>query len=271
MALKTFKRYENKYLLGEEQYHAVRALLPQYMRADTYNQDSEFYSIYNIYYDTPQNDIIRNSLSKPYFKEKLRLRSYFIPTSQDDKVYLELKKKIGGIVSKRRAKMTLGQATRFVELGIVPTTKDTLNSQVVDEIAVFLNSHIVAPSTFIGYDRRAFFGLADKEFRLTFDNNIMTRRNNVALEDGAFGTPLLQNAQYLMEVKISGAIPLWLAHVFSKQKIYSTSFSKYGTEYKKYCAVYGFIPNLVTPSYPYSVIVQSEFAPYQIEGSRSYA
>lgn len=271
MSLKTFKRYENKYLLSEEQYHAVIASLPQYMRADTYNEDSEFYSIYNIYYDTAQNDIIRNSLSKPYYKEKLRLRSYSIPTSQQDKVYMELKKKIGGIVSKRRATMSLLEATRFVEEGVIPHKNGALNSQVINEIAVFLSSHNVAPTTFISYDRRAYFGATDKEFRLTFDNNIRTRRNHVALEDGAFGVPLLSNAEYLMEVKISGAIPIWLARIFSEQKIFSTSFSKYGTEYKKYCALYDSNPNLTLPAMEYSVLTQPKYNGFQIEGGRSYA
>lgn len=37
--------------------------------------------------------MIRNSIEKPIYKEKLRLRSYGTP-SADDKVFIELKKNI---------------------------------------------------------------------------------------------------------------------------------------------------------------------------------
>lgn len=233
MTIKTFKRYENKYLLSEEQYRAVMAQLPRYMNADEHST-SGGYSIYNVYYDTEHDDIIRYSLSKPYYKEKLRLRSYQIPERPTDKVFVELKKKIGGVVSKRRATMTLEEAKALIENSEKPASKSYLNAQVVEEIMRFLESHEVTPKVFISYDRQAFFGKEDDEFRVTFDRNIQTRRSNVALEKGCFGKQLLEDGRVLMEVKISGAIPLWLAQVLADEKVYSTSFSKYGTEYKQY-------------------------------------
>ena len=36
-----------------------------------------------------------------------------------------------------------------------------------------------------------------------------------------------------MEVKILNAMPLWMAEIFDKLKIYPSSFSKYGTAYTK--------------------------------------
>lgn len=54
------------------------------------------------------------------------------------------------------------------------------------------------------------------------------------LEHGSYGNKLLPDGQYLMEVKISGAVPLWFAKIISGLNIYPVSFSKYGTEYKQY-------------------------------------
>lgn len=236
MTTKTFKRFENKYLLTREQYKAIMQYIPQYMCADEYNQNGGCYTIHNIYYDTEKNDIIRNSLEKPYYKEKLRLRSYQVPASSKEIVFMELKKKIGGVVSKRRASMTLAEGIRFVRTGSRPNVIGYTNHLVVEEIAQFLNTHEVVPKTVICYKRMAFFGMEDKEFRVTFDHDIRTRRSQISLEAGSFGEQLLEDETYLMEVKIIGAIPLWLARILTEEKVYSTGFSKYGTEYKKYCA-----------------------------------
>ena len=73
-----------------------------------------------------------------------------------------------------------------------------------------------------------------EKLRVTFDTNITTRRKDVRLEDGSFGEQLLPADTCLMEIKVSGAVPMWFAKIISGLNIYPASFSKYGTEYKKY-------------------------------------
>ena len=235
MAIKSFKRYEKKYLINQEQYNELLIKLTEYMNPDEHCKSGENYSIYNIYYDTKDNIVISHSISKPTYKEKLRLRSYYIPKSTTDKVFLELKKKINGIVNKRRVVLTLEEAKRFVELGEKPIPKDAISEQVINEIAYYLSNNKVYPTVYISYSRKAFFGKDDRDFRLTFDSKIITRRNSLSLEYGSFGSELLEKNQYLMEVKILGAIPIWLASILSELSIYNTHFSKYGNEYMRYC------------------------------------
>lgn len=234
MAIKSFKRYEKKYLLSTEQYDMLMPGLLKYMDADEHCRSGKNYSIYNIYYDTIQSDVIRHSISKPYYKEKLRLRSYQIPAGLNDKVFLELKKKIGGIVNKRRAVLTLGEAYEFLEEGRRPSCRDYLSCQVLDEIQYYLCKKQVKPSVYIGYSRKAFFGKDNRDFRLTLDSKILTRRYNLSLESGNYGKDILQQGQYLMEVKILGAMPLWFTSLLSGLSLYSTNFSKYGNEYMRY-------------------------------------
>ncbi len=173
MAITAFKRTEMKFMLTQAQLDALMPKLMQHMNPDAYCQHGKDYKIYNIYYDTRDNNIIRQSLSKPYYKEKLRLRSYKIPTSPDDEVFLELKKKIGGTVSKRRAVLPLQAAYDLIEFGKRPVTTDYMSKQVIDEIAYFLSRNKVNPATYISYQRMAFFGKEDKDFRITFDHNIL--------------------------------------------------------------------------------------------------
>lgn len=233
MAITSFKRYEKKFLLEEAQYKAILPVLMQYMRLDDYCQQGQEYSIYNIYFDSDDASVIRHSLSKPYYKEKLRLRTYSIPSSSNSKVFLELKKKIGGMVSKRRAVLTLGEAYQFLAARTRPANLDYMNKQVLNEIDYYLMHHTVKPACYISYDRTALFGREDNDFRITFDHNIITRREELRLEQGRFGEALLEPGKYLMEIKVLGAFPVWLSRLLSENQVYNTSFSKYGKEYTK--------------------------------------
>lgn len=235
MAIKAFKRFEKKFIITKEQYDRLLPILSDYMNLDKYCKLGENYNIYNIYYDTLNNDVIRHSISKPYYKEKLRLRSYDIPTSLNDKVFLELKKKINGIVNKRRVVMTLGEVYEFLENGKKPCFDDYENKQVIKEIEYYLSKNKVYPNVYIGYSRKAFFGKEDKEFRITFDSQITARRDDLYLSSGFFGHDILGENKYLMEVKFLGAIPVWFTKILSDLEIYNTHYSKYGNEYMMYC------------------------------------
>lgn len=234
MTIKTFKRYEIKYFVTPEQFNSLRSELEKYMVLDKFCRRTGSYMIYNVYLDTENDDIIRRSLAKPYYKEKLRVRSYGIPTSGEDDVFLELKKKIGGIVTKRRAVMTLSQATHFLENGLTPEMDNYKDRQVLAEIADFLSRNPAKPKVFISYERTAFFAKDNPELRVSFDENILSRRENVHLASGDFGVDLLTDDRILMEIKCEGHIPLWLCRLLSEMKVYKTTFSKYGTEYKNY-------------------------------------
>ena len=195
MAIKSFKRYEKKYLLTGEQYEKLIPRLLEYMKMDDHCVNNS-YSIYNIYYDTDDNSVIRHSISKPYYKEKLRLRSYKSPQSPSDKVFLELKKKINKIVNKRRAIITLEEAYNFLEFGERPKCTDFITEQVINEIEYYLSHTKVNPTIYIGYNRIAFFGKEDKDFRLTIDSKIITRREDLFLESGCHGTDILKPNGY---------------------------------------------------------------------------
>ena len=97
-----------------------------------------------------------------------------------------------------------------------------------------MNYYKLQPRVFISYDRLAFFEKNNSDFRLTIDTNIQTRREDLRLDSPAYGDQLLPEGKWLMEAKAFKSFPLWFVHFFSERKIFSTSFSKYGTEYKNY-------------------------------------
>ncbi|MDD3660590.1 MAG: polyphosphate polymerase domain-containing protein [Lachnospiraceae bacterium] len=224
MSQEIFKRYEKKYLLNETQYETFRERLSHYMKEDRYGN----YTIGNIYYDTRQYDLIRNSIDKPLYKEKFRIRSYGVPSGQD-KVFLEIKKKFDGIVYKRRSEVPYCELIDVMDGGL-PKEK----TQIMNEISWFFQIHHPEPKVYIAYDRLALYGMEDPELRVTFDTNIRWRKDKLDLSAGDYGDEILRPNQILMEIKIPGTIPLWMSEALTEAEIYPTSFSKYGTCYQKY-------------------------------------
>jgi hypothetical protein len=230
--IEVFNRYEKKFLIDTETYQSIKDKLLNYMEFDAHNRNKEFYTISNIYYDTDDNHLIRNSLSKPKYKEKLRLRAYGIP-DDNGKVCLEIKKKVCGLVNKRRTVLRLNEAYEFVDTGVKPEIKEYMNRQVINEIEYFLKIYDLEPKLYLAYDRIGLFGKENPDLRITFDANIRTRRDDLRLESGDYGEQLLENGQWLMEVKAEKSVPIWLTKMLSDYKIYSTSFSKYGKVHQK--------------------------------------
>lgn len=238
MAIEVFNRYEKKYHIGDACYHELRERLSDYMEADAYSREGEFYTICNVYYDTPNNDLIRNSIEKPVYKEKLRLRSYGT-VAMEDKVFLEIKKKYKGMVNKRRTVLRLSEACQLVSGGEMPVYQSYMNAQVLREIQYMLHrmDMELRPALFLAYERVAMFGKEDKELRITFDRNITTRRYDVGLHYGIYGERLLPEDEWIMEIKVSQTMPLWLTRLLSECRVYPVSFSKYGTEYQYYLSL----------------------------------
>ncbi len=232
MAIEVFNRYEHKYLLDEETYKKVIEVMDAHMELDKYNKGHRPYTIANIYFDTNDDYLIRHSLEKPEYKEKLRLRAYGVP-NETTKVFLEIKKKFNGIVNKRRTTLRLKEAYDFVRTGNAPLQKDYMNAQVVKEISYFLKCYSLRPKVYLAYDRIAYFEKGNPDLRISFDQNIRSRRCDVALEDGDYGERLLNEGVYLMEIKTSRAKPLWLSNMLTELNIKRSSFSKYGTEFKQ--------------------------------------
>ena len=224
-----FNRYEKKYLMTEPVYKELRTRLEPYMQVDMYGLTT----ILNLYFDTPDNLLVRRSNEMPVYKEKLRLRSYGVP-KLGSTTFLEIKKKYEGLVNKRRVGMTLQEAYDYVGKGIRPKGEHTKGEeQILREIDFFLERYHLQPGMNVNYQRVALFANDDPEFRITFDHCIRGRREDIGLENGAYGTALIPDNYYLMETKILDATPFWFTHILSDLSLYMTTFSKYGNLYRQ--------------------------------------
>lgn len=226
MAYQTvFKRYELKYMLTREQKQKVLEAMAPHMALDEYGRTT----IRNIYFDTDSYRLVRHSIERPAYKEKLRIRSYSQATA-DSTVFVELKKKYQKVVYKRRISLPEKEAMAWV----CKKHHCSMDSQILEEIDYFLDYYrTLQPTVFLSYEREAFYSKDGSDFRITFDDTILCRQYDLTLRAKVYGTPILPGNMALMEIKCSGGIPLWMTQVLTKGHIYKTSFSKYGTAYQE--------------------------------------
>ncbi len=225
MAFQTiFKRYELKYLLTESQKQTILQVMKPYMTQDQHGKTT----IRNIYFDTDNYRLIRRSIEGPVYKEKLRIRSYCRAEPQTP-VFVELKKKYRKVVYKRRVVLSEKEAMDWI-LGERHCHE---NSQIAKEVDYFLRYYgRLIPVVFLSYEREAFYDKEKTGLRITFDDTILYRSDDLSLESEVYGLPLLPEGMSLMEIKCIGAIPMWMTDILSRERIYKTSFSKYGTAYR---------------------------------------
>ena len=218
-----FQRYEIKYMLTKQQKAALLRAMAPYMALDRFGRTT----ICNLYYDTDSYRLIRRSLEKPAYKEKLRVRSYGTAT-ETGPVFVELKKKYQDVVYKRRVSLPQNEARAWMQGGEMREP-----SQITAEIDYVRGYYEdLKPVVFLSYEREAFFMRDGGDFRVTFDENILCREDHLTLTESAWGAPILPEGLVLMELKTSGGIPLWMTRFLTQNHIYKTSFSKYGTAYQ---------------------------------------
>lgn len=233
MAGNTFRRMEKKMTIPTEQLPILRERIEAHMKPDPFNIDGKPYTICNLYFDEPDDDVIRTSVALPWYKEKLRLRSYGTP-EPDSKVFLELKKKCNKVGTKRRTKLPYQAVQHYLATGQHPDGLSYIDEQVLREIDYYLSHHNVSPRVYVSYLRNAYFGADDPSFRVTFDSDILTRRYDLDLALGRYGEPALSPGITLVEVKFSGAVPLWFCRIMSELELSFHTFSKVGTDFKLY-------------------------------------
>ena len=218
------KRYELKYLLDSAQTDFLVKSLEGHMKLDQYGRTS----IASLYYDTPNYRLIRTSVEKPEFKEKIRLRSYGLAT-ETSPVYLELKRKAYGIVYKRRVQSTIPLVRKF----FAGSGDICAGGQINREITYFRDYYgTLVPACLIIYDREAFFEPGG-DLRLTIDHNPRYRTDHLTLTHSMDGTLLRPPGNTILEIKVQEAMPLWLTHILDEGQIYKNSFSKYGEAFRQ--------------------------------------
>ena len=215
-------RYEQKYLLSKKEYNSLIKYIDDYLVKDKYFMET----IYNVYFDNDDYELINRSIEKPIYKEKVRMRSYY-KTDNDTNIFLEIKKKYEDNSNKRRVIISYKEYLDYINKCVIPKC----DKQIMNEIDYCFKKYNLKPKIKLVYDRLAYKLKDDDSFRITFDTNVRYNLNNFDFNNDE--NTMFMNDGYIMEIKTFNGIPLWLNKVLSKLNIYPTSYSKVDKIYER--------------------------------------
>ncbi|MBP3869709.1 MAG: polyphosphate polymerase domain-containing protein [Faecalicoccus sp.] len=218
----TFERVEDKYELSESQYQLFLKAIQDHVHPDIYYK----YTVHSIYFDNDHYQLAVNSLQKPEYKCKVRLRTYEQP-NKDSKCFLELKKKYNDIVYKTRFYMDVNSAYRYLYENVIP--EDSNN--IMRELNYVFHYYDLHNFCYVQYDRECYAANEDADVRITFDTNIRYRLDDISLSTKGSEIDLIPEDTHMLEIKCKDRYPLWLVEILSKMKLYKKSFSKCGSIY----------------------------------------
>lgn len=227
MAIETFKRKEHKYLISTEQYLKLVKQIKPYMCVDRHGIDGK-YTVTTLYFESPDLKIYYETKNKQKFRQKLRLRVYG-ETDVHQIAFFEIKQKYEDLVHKKRIRLTLQEAYRYLSQSSYVPLEDfnTSNIQVLRIIDHFRNQYHLKPAMIISYDRHAFYGIHDDDLRVTFDFNLRCRHDNLALENGSHGKKVIADDLIILEVKVNDRIPSWLTQLLEDLNCEQKGMSKF--------------------------------------------
>lgn len=240
-----FERTEKKYVITRRQFDLLMSAIGDKLCEDQYARSV----ISSLYFDTVEDTLINRSMEKPFYKEKLRIRSYG-PAGVDDLVFVELKKKFDGIVYKRRVQLPRDLAIAYLQgdvsyqeavrvavgLGVL-NAEDALSSsklQTVREIdATIARYSKLRPRIMVVVDRLSLKSTDGSGIRFTFDFNPRWRAQSLTFDQGEGGHLLYgeQERNIIMEIKCQKAYPLWLVRALSNLRVYPQPCSKIAGAY----------------------------------------
>lgn len=218
----TFERVEDKYELSQSEYLSFLEAIQAHVHPDIYHK----YTVHSVYFDNDHYQLAVNSLQKPEYKCKVRLRTYQDPDA-DTMCFLELKKKYNDIVYKTRFYMEVASAYQYLYQNKMPKNPNNI----MRELDYVFHFYKLKDFCYVQYDRECYAANEDMDVRITFDTNIRYRLDDISLSRNGSETNLTEENVYMLEIKCKDRYPMWLVQILSKMKLYKKSFSKCGSIY----------------------------------------
>ena len=214
-----FRRFELKYPLNFDQYRLIRPLIARRLPPDPFVGSAGFYQVNSLYFDTPTLNAYHQSRAGLKNRIKYRLRTYSTTTQIAPYAFLEIKRKLDAAVLKDRSLISLSQVNQLLTR--------RLNSQdpMIKQFNLAQTRYFLQPKILLTYRREPFVAELP-ELRITFDSRIqVTRASNLDQPKRSYHHIFPQTV--IMELKITGSLPSWLAQLIGHYNLERQAFSKY--------------------------------------------
>jgi len=226
------ERYEFKYVISDALAHAVAAAVAPYCELDEHSAlaADRQYQIYSLYLDTPSFEFYKAKELRAKRRLKLRVRSY--GAAVEGPVFLEVKRKVGEIVVKSRARLTRDNWLAHVLQPLAPDA-----SRAERDFRSVRERSLAEPVLLVRYAREAYVSLVDSYARVTFDRAIAFQpRSDWNIDGDAIGwrsgddtLATGSGSRVVLELKATANVPQWMMAVARRFDLQMTGFSKYCT------------------------------------------
>jgi hypothetical protein len=238
-----FYRFEFKYQIKDTDVIAIEHDLKKMgFELDPHLLDipGNSYPVTSLYFDSPQIEDYYDKSAGLLRRKKVRARIYkdYLDDTVDY-IWLEIKRKHGATVFKKRVKLSHTQWEEFSRYGgrIPPSGEFSQQEQeILDEIIWNINDDISKPVAFVRYKRRPYI-LKGTDLRVTFDYEIETCHK----KDLCYPTSVIPvgDGVTVMELKFNRQLPHWINFIIRKHNLTYDQFSKYARSME---AIYRYDP-----------------------------
>lgn len=228
--IRTFNRYELKYVISTEIRDKLLAALTDHMGPDTEGSPTGSYEVNSLYHDTWDLACYRSKIDGINFRRKLRIRRYgaLEDGAVDPPVMVEIKQRINRTTQKRRLALPLHQAYILCEGQLEPRFEHPTDQRTAEEILYLVGTLQLNPTCLIRYRRRAFVGsVYEAGLRITFDEDLRVASPSHGLGPGAPTHFFLPRDRVILEVKSNDVVPLWVSRLFAAHAVKIARYSKY--------------------------------------------
>jgi len=223
-------RYEIKFYIRPEMVSKIREYASAYLVPDPHARKSgnNSYTVRSIYFDSTDLEFYYDRQDGLKIRKKLRIRTY--NTSNDDLLFLEIKRRFSNVIVKERARLSY---RKIQEMMVEPAHQEWFHESrdrqvVLGKFCYNLLQKSLRSTILIVYDREPYIDKDNNTIRLTIDSNI--RIQNFPVLDDIFKDENLFPLSIpnpILELKFNDIMPKWMRSMVFDYELLSHSISKY--------------------------------------------
>jgi hypothetical protein len=223
--VRSFNRFEQKYLVPAR---AVSELVPRlepFLVADPNAQDERGYLVQSVYWDSPDMVFFWEKVDGQKYRRKLRFRRY----ADTEFVFVEIKQRTDQTVQKRRTRISAAEFGALFGSGRVdPASEHGATDPVLQEALFLCRHYSLEPKLAISYRRRAYFARHEHDLRMTIDGTLQYDPHALDPRSPPASPRWLLPADLcVLELKYNDRVPTWLIREIQAADLLARRFSKY--------------------------------------------
>ncbi|MDB4845923.1 polyphosphate polymerase domain-containing protein [Candidatus Pelagibacter sp.] len=238
--IQSFSRYEFKFLLNKDKARLIENESQYFMKFDkNVNKNSDYkYFVRSLYFDDINSSNFYEKVDGMKIRKKYRLRTYSKINNSTNPIFLEMKGRINQRTYKNRTLINSSDLHIFFDKKKYVNLLDIYgkNNLVINNFLFDTYRKNIFPRVLIDYKRKPYINQNGLNFRLTFDTEIMSSKNNRLFDNNnLLFWEECKSGYTVLEVKFERSITPWFHRIIQNYNLKRMSISKFvmGVEQSK--------------------------------------